>query len=387
MKLIEVKSKKDEKDFHELPFDIYAKDSNWIPHLKQDIQAKFEQDQNKYFDGSNAVRFLIYNDHGKCVARAAAFVNHETSHTYEQPTGGIGFFECIDDQSVANTLFEACIDWLKARGMEAVDGPINFGERDQFWGLLTENFTDPNVYGMNYNPPYYKELFEHFGFQNYFNQYVFRRDVHVKAQAVFVRKYNQLMQDPSYRISNVSGYSKAQIARDLCTVYNGAWGGYSDFKELKYKGALEMVTKMKPVMDPNIIIFIYKNDQPIGFYVNLPELNEIFRYVNGNLNWLGKLKFLYYKWAKRPSTMVGVVFGVIKEFQGKGVEGAMIKWTEDNVIPMGVYHNTVLTWIGDFNPKMLTVTKYLGAEHYRTLVTYRYLFDRNKTFERCPIVE
>ena len=85
--------------------------------------------------------------------------------------------------------------------------------------------------------------------------------------------------------------------------------------------------------------------------------------------------------------MVGVVFGVIKEYQGKGVEGAMIKWAEDNVIPMGVYHNTVLTWIGDFNPKMLTVTKYIGAEKYRTLVTYRYLFDRNKAFERCPVVE
>lgn len=386
MKLIEVKDKKHEEDFLKLPHYIYANDPNWIPHLKQDIQAKFDLEKNKFYDGKNAVRYLVYNDQNTCVARVAAFINPETVNSYEQPTGGIGFFDCINDQEVANLLFEACIAWFKERDIEAMDGPINFGERDQFWGLLVENFTDPNVYAMNYNLPYYQELFENFGFQNYFNQYVFRRSVHVKAQPIFVRKYNQIMKDTNYKISNVKGYSLERIAHDLSTVYNESWAEYSDFKEFKYEAALELVKKMKSVMDPNIVIFAYYNDKPIGFYVNLPELNEIFRFVNGDLNWLGKLKFTYHKWRKTTQTMIGVVFGVVKEFQGKGIEGAMIKWAEDHVVPMGVYNNTVLTWIGDFNPKMLTVTKFLGAEQYRTLVTYRYLFDRNKPFERCSVV-
>lgn len=384
MKLIEVKDKKQEKAFHALPHYIYAEDPNWIPHLKQDIQGKFEVETNKFYDGTNAVRYLVYDDSNKCVGRVAAFINYEIVDSYEQRTGNIGFFDCINDQNAANLLFEACIDWLKERNIEAMDGPVNFGERDQFWGLLTENFTDPNVYGMNYNLPYYQELFENFGFQNYFNQFVFRRDMHVKVQPIFARKYKQIMSDSSYRINNVRGYSNEQIARNLSTIYNGGWADYSDFKEFKYEAALELVNKLKPVMDPDIVIFAYKDDVPIAFYVNLPELNEIFRFVNGDMNWLGKLKFLYHKWKKTSQTMVGVVFGVVKEFQGKGVEGALIKWGEEHIVPMGVYHNTVLTWVGDFNPKMLTVTKFLGAEHYRTLVTYRYLFDRNKPFERCP---
>ena len=85
--------------------------------------------------------------------------------------------------------------------------------------------------------------------------------------------------------------------------------------------------------------------------------------------------------------MVGVVFGVDRKFQGKGIEGAMIKWTEENIVSIGRYDQTVLTWIGDFNPKMLKVCDNLGANIYRTYITYRYLFDREKEFKRCPIIE
>ncbi len=88
-----------------------------------------------------------------------------------------------------------------------------------------------------------------------------------------------------------------------------------------------------------------------------------------------------------PETMVGIVFGIAKRFQGKGVDGAMIKWTHESLLKEKRYKQTVLTWIGDFNPKMLRIAKDLDAEVYRTYHTYRYLFDRNKPFERCPIIE
>ncbi|MDP4588198.1 MAG: hypothetical protein NWS86_08455, partial [Flavobacteriales bacterium] len=83
----------------------------------------------------------------------------------EQPTGGMGFFDCIDNQEAANLLFETCKKWLNEQGAEAMDGPINFGEKDRFWGLLVENFTDLSSYALNYNPDYYVRLFENYGFQ------------------------------------------------------------------------------------------------------------------------------------------------------------------------------------------------------------------------------
>ena len=104
------------------------------------------------------------------------------------------------------------------------------------------------------------------------------------------------------------------------------------------------------------------------------------------MNWWGKLKFMYYlKFGKRK-TMLGIVFGVSRDYQGRGVEGAMISYAGDYVVPMNRYSETILTWIGDFNPKMLRVIENLGTILYRTLVTYRILFDNSLEFERHPIL-
>jgi hypothetical protein len=388
MQIFEVTNGKDVNDFHEVPRAVYRDDPNWIPHLRQDIDKIFNPAKNKLFANGSAVRFVLRDESGVPIGRIAAFINGKTAHTFEQPTGGIGFFDCINNRAAAFLLFDTAKNWLQEKGMEAMDGPINFGERNQFWGLLIDNFTDPSSYGMNYNPPYYRGFFEEYGFGLYFEQYVFKRDMYLPAQPIFVRKYNQMSTNPDFHLSNIQGRSWEQIAQDFMTVYNGAWGGHENFKPMTIETARKTIKALKPVVDRDIVVFAYHQNVPIAFYVNIPELNEIFKYVNGNLNWLGKLKFIIHKWLKTPETMVGIVFGVVREFQGKGIEGALIKWTEDHVqMKHRRYTETILTWIGDFNPKMLRVCENLGGRRYRTLATMRYLFDRDKPFKRSPLVE
>ncbi|MBK6832435.1 MAG: hypothetical protein IPG92_17625 [Flavobacteriales bacterium] len=156
---------------------------------------------------------------------------------------------------------------------------------------------------------------------------------------------------------------------------------HENHKPMELSTALKIVKAMKPVMDPRLLIFIRYKGRPVAMYISLPELNEIFKYVNGNLNWLGKLKFLYHKWRGTVQTMTGIVFGVAKEWQGKGIEGALIVYAEKNIVEKKLYKDTILTWIGDFNPRMVKVCQNLDAENYRTLATYRYLFDRSIPFE------
>ncbi|MCS6979503.1 MAG: hypothetical protein N2050_07250 [Flavobacteriales bacterium] len=387
MQLIEVTTARHVRQFHKLPFEIYRGNKAWIPHLKQDIEKIFDPRRNKLFrEGGEAIRWLLDDGHGRVIGRVAAFINPRTAHSFKQPTGGLGFFECIDDQAAANRLFDACKDWLAARGMQAMDGPINFGEKLQFWGLLIKNFEAPTTYGMNYNPPYYQALFENYGFREYYKQLLWWRDLLVPAQEVFVRKSEMLLKDPEIRVTNIRGWSAEKFARHFMEVYNDAWGGHEGFKKITFEQALKTFQAMKPVYDPDIIVFVFKKDRPIGFYINLPELNQIFRYVHGNLNLWGKLVFLWHKWRRTPTTMYGLIFGVVKDYQGKGVEGAMIKFAETDIATLGRYKDTVLTWIGDFNPKMIRVCENLGAENYRTFATYRYLFDRNAPFERHPLI-
>lgn len=394
MRLVEAKDKPTSKAWMRLPWSIYAADRNWIPHLKQDIEKVFDPLRNKLLkpettsgQHGEAIRWVLLDDAGKAIGRIAAFINPKTAWTEKQPTGGIGFFECINDQAAANLLFDAGRDWLKARGMEAMDGPINLGDRNMFWGLLIENFTDSPIYGTNYNPPYYKDLFEGYGFRVWFNQLFFKRSVSVPAQPIFHRKYNQLKNDPDIRMHDCRGRSVEQIASDFCTVYNDAWVDHENHKPMEASTALKIVKAMKPVMDPRLLIFVRHKDRPIAMYISLPELNEIFRHVNGNLNWLGKLTFLWHKWRGTVKTMTGIVFGVAKAWQGKGMEGALIVYAEKHIVETRLYADTILTWIGDFNPRMIKVCQNLDAVNYRTLATYRYLFDRSLPFERHPIIE
>ena len=194
------------------------------------------------------------------------------------------------------------------------------------------------------------------------------------------------MQDPKFEIKTIEGIPLEKVAEYFRIVYNGAWAIHKGFKEMKPKAAQKIMQSLKPIIDPKIIVFVYYDKIPVAFYVNIPELNEVFKYVKGNLNWLGKLKFLYHKWKNPPKTMVGIVFGVIKEYHGKGVDAAMIKWYRDNIVEIAGYDKTVLTWVGDFNPKMINVSKSLGGKEYRKLSTYRFLFDPNAMFERHPVI-
>lgn len=372
--------------FHKVPRIIYADDANHVQHLRQDIDKLFDLKTNKLLRKGKAKRWIFINDNNKLVGRVAAFINPKTAYGEKQPTGGIGFYEAIDDQKTADFIFNTAKAWLLSEGMEAMDGPINFGERNQFWGCLTKNFTDPSSYGMNYNPPYYQHQFEQYGFKTYFEQYLFRRPALMPIQEVFIRKNKNLREKHGVQVNNIVNKTFEEAAEDFREVYNAAWGGHDNFKPMKRDGALKVMLALKPVIDKRIVFFAYHDNKPIGFFINTPELNEIFKYVNGDLNLIGKLKFLYHKWRETSQTMVGIVFGVSKEWQGRGVEGAMIDWAGDYVTKNTNYKEIVMTWIGDFNPKMLKVAHNLGAERYREMKTYRYLFDREAPFERYPLI-
>lgn len=388
MRLIEVQDDKTRAAFHALPRRIYADDPVWIPHLKQDIDKVFDRDKNRIFKkGGQAKRWVAQDGDGQWVGRIAAFVNPKYSKGMEQPTGGVGFFESTDDDAVATLLLDAAEAWLKEQDMEAVDGPINFGEKDKYWGLLVDNFTDLPSYGMNYNRPYYARFFEARGYQVYYKQFIYGRRVQLDIQEPFERKRAQIEARGGFEVVTARDLTKEQLAEYFCTTYNNAWGGHHGFAKMPLKQAQRTVKALKPVMDPDIIFFVLDQGKPVAFYVNIPELNQIFRHVDGNLDAIGKLKFLYHKWRKTSDIMVGLVFGIDRDYHGQGLDGYLIDIAGKQIQAKGRYHSTTLTWIGDFNPKMIRITENLGTERTRTYHTLRKLFDPDKPFKRVPIAK
>lgn len=385
MELIEVTTEALAKDFLMLPVRLYQGDKNYIRPLDKDVTQVFDEKKNKFFRHGRLKRWLL-KDGGQYVGRVAAFINERTANTFDQPTGGMGFFECIDNQEAANQLFDACKNWLSKEGIEAMDGPINFGERDKFWGLLIEPF-DPPTYNMNYNFPYYQKLFENYGFEVYFRQFTYRRHMQKPLDKKYQEKAERVGKDPKYSFRHIDKKKLPEYAEHFREVYNLAWGGsHKNFKGMRKEQAMNIMKTMKPVMFDDIIWFGFYDDKPISFFIMLPELNKIFKHVNGKISGVGLLKFIWYRYIKRVRDVYGVVFGVVPEHRGKGVEGAMVQAAGDYLQPLNKYDMLEMNWIGDFNPKMINIVENVGGEKYRTYHTYRYLFDRDKEFKRAPII-
>lgn len=388
MTIIKVNSAKTIKQFHKLPFKIYKNDKNWIPHIKQEVEAVFTPKQNKFFRHGEAIRWILQNEEGKTIGRIAAFINRKKAFTESQPTGGFGFFECIDDKEAANLLFNTAKKWLSEREMEAMDGPINFGERDRYWGLLVKGHEKPPIYGNAYQPAYYESLFENYGFKMYFEQYMFERSVHEEIQEKYRERSNIILQDPGYTFRHMEKDKMFEYAEDFRTIYNKAWVKHSNFKGMPETQARSIMRKLKPVMDCELIWFAYYNNKPVGFFIALPELNQIFKYIKGNLNWWGKIKFLFHQKRGVCNNVFGMAFGIVPDHQKKGLEGAIMMAVKKQFETRGnKYKNIIVTWIGDFNPKMIRIVQNLGTNKYMTLRTYRKLFDENAPFERCKTIQ
>lgn len=376
----EVTTAADKKAFLQVAVDIYANDPNWIRPLDKDIEEVFDPEKNKFIKrGGEYMRWLLQDEAGRNVGRIAAFVNK--TYKQEQPTGGIGFFECDDNYEHAAMMFDHCRQWLQARGMEAMDGPINFGERDKWWGLVTDGYYSP-LYGMTYNPPYYVQLFERYGFQVYFNQVCFALKVKNKLEKKFYDRHAMYAANPEFRAQRIEKNKLDKYVKDFTTIYNKAWAGHGGGKSLEEKTVAKMFKTMKPVMDENIIWFAYHKEEPIAMWVNLPDLNQYFRHLNGQFGLLQKLKFLWLKRFGKCNRFVGIIFGVVPEYQGKGIDGFIIVEGAKVIQSMARYDDYEMQWIGDFNPKMINIAESLGTTRSRNLVTYRYLFDRNKEFKR-----
>jgi hypothetical protein len=384
MQLKEVNDKKSAREFILFPVTLYKNDANWIRPLDKDIEQVFNPEKNKAFRHGTVIRWILTDNTGQCIGRVAAFINSKYKTKGDTvPVGGMGFFECINDQNAANRLFDACKNWLQKNGMEAMDGPINFGERDRWWGLQVEGFKQP-LYCMNYNPPYYQQLFETYGFKLFFNQYCYGLKIKNRLQDKFYTRHKELASNPDFTAKHITKKDLVQFAKDFTAVYNKAWAGHGGLKQMEEKTVIAMFNSMKPIMDEKISWFVYYKNEPIAFWLNIVDLNQWFKYLNGRFDWWGKLKFLCLKTLLKNKKINGLIFGIIPEFQGQGIDAFMIL-EGANVIQKELhYEDFELQWIGDFNPKMMNIAESLGTTITRKLITYRYNFDRDAAFHRHP---
>jgi hypothetical protein len=385
MQIVEVKDNWTRKAFHQVAKNIYRRDTNWVPPLEIMVDSAFDPQKNAFYKNGDGTRWILKNDEGKLIGRIGAFINGNKAYTFQQPTGGCGFFECIDDQDAANLLFDTAKDWLTERGMQAMDGPVNFGENLINWGLLAEGYMQQG-FGMPYNKPYYVKLFENYGFQIYFKQYSY----HLNHKDPFPERFWKIAEwvakKPNFRFEHVNFNNLEKYIRDFVTIYDQAWANFDNHQTVDLDDVRGMVKMAKLIADEEFIWFVYNNDEPVLFFCMIPDWNQILKKLNGKANLWSILKFIWYKKMHTITRSRILIMGVVPKYQGTGLESAVF-WHLDNVMKRKLWYNqTELSWVGDFNPKMMAMYISVGGVHAKTHYTMRYLFDRTAPFERAPML-
>lgn len=388
MKIIEVTNKATAHSFIMVNVLINRNNPSYIRPLDKEVNDVFDTNKNKAFKFGSAKRWILKDNSGKLIGRIAAFASSKYTNKGDNfPVGGCGFFDCIDDNTAAALLFDTAKEWLQQQGVEAMDGPINFGERDKWWGLMVEGYEEPPLYGISFNPPYYEHLFEDYGFQNFYNQYYYSIPSTAPLSDKYKERYEKFLSKPGYRASIVNKNNLEKHAKDFSTVYNLAWAQHNSGKEISYDAALKMFRKMKPIIDESLVWFAYYKEDPIGMWINIPDLNQYFKYFNGKFGWWQKLQFLFLQKFKPSRKINGIAFGVVPKFQGLGIDAFLIYSGSLLIKEQARYDMMEMGWAGEWNPRMIGIYKALGATPSRRMVTFRYLFDRSQPFHRHPVVE
>ena len=385
MKLIEVTNRGTVTQFLDMVDFIYKGDLHYVRQLDSEIESIFNPEKNSFFQHGEAIRWILTDDNGKVTGRVAAFINNRKAFTFQQPTGGMGFFECINDQIPANILFNQCRDWLAARGMMAMDGPINFGENDVNWGLLVEGFIHPG-FGMNYNPPYYKTLFESYGFKFYFEQVSNHLDLTKPFPDRFWKIAEWAMRKPELSFRHFTYNLAGKFIGDLKEVYDDAWKFHENFTPMDVATLQRSLAKAKSFVDPEMIWFVYHNEEPIAFLIQFPDVNQILKYLHGKLHLWNKLKFIWLKYRKTMTRTRIVIMGVKPKYQRYGVESGIFWHLNEKMKKKPHITELELSWVGDFNPKMRALHESVGATFAKRHVTYRKLFSDDIDFQRSTII-
>lgn len=370
LRAIQIRDRREEEIFLNVSDAILGRDRNWIPYLRSEIKNIFDPALNPYFRHGTARRWILVNESGEVLGRIAAFINFKKMYDENKKIGCVGFFECVNNREAAFVLFETATRWLvEYYQVSAIDGPVNFGENDKYWGLLVKGFTPPS-YGMNYNHPYYQDLFESYGFKIHYRQLTTRIDLEKPFPERVNRIARRVLANNKYTFKPFCYAEQEKFIKDFVHIYNEAWASFKNFQPIESDVVKKSLSELKPIINDSVIWFAYTGSQAVGFLMAVPDVNEIVKYTNGRLDVWGTAQFLFYKHWKGFSCLRVVVMGIAPDYQQRGLESALIVQAYDKG-KANRYKHVELAWVGDFNNKMIAVHKAMGAVEDKEHATFR----------------
>jgi GNAT superfamily N-acetyltransferase len=364
VEIVPVSDGRDLNRFIAFPYDHYRDDPLWVPQLRRDVRTLLSPGKNPFFEHAQAQYLLAYRN-GTVVGRIGAIKNDMHNQAHHDRVGFYGFFESIDDQTVANALFDAAAAWLRARGFDTMRGPMSPSVNDEC-GLLLQNDGTPPSLMMPYNPLYYRALHERYGFTKAKDLLAYDGGSS-EAPERFVRLAQRAMARANITVRPLDMKRFTDEVELVKALYNRAWEKNWGFVPLTEAEIDHLAKQLKPIVVADMVLFAERAGEIVGFGVGLPDFNLALLHNRSGRMFPGILKVLWHARKIRRARIL--LLGVIPEFRGRGVDAALYYTIWMNSVRHGMPRGEA-GWILEDNEPMNKAARALGFQHTKTYRVY-----------------
>jgi hypothetical protein len=357
-----VRNKADREQFIKFLWKIYEGNPAWVPPLLMDRRKLMDKEKNPFYQHADVEFFLARRD-GEIVGRIAGIVNHNHNKEHQENIGFFGFFECIDDQVVANALFDAARDFLRGRGVTAMRGPANPSVNDEY-GLLVDGFDERPTLLMPYNPEYYVRLIENYGFVKAKDLYAYLLSQETVYSDRFERANSLVKMRNQITIRTLDMKHFDRDAAIVKQIYNAAWAKNWGAVPMTDAEMDALAKDLKPIVVPDLVLFAEAKGKVIGFGLSLPDINMALRYNKKGRLLPGLLQLFLRK--KEINLVRVIVLGVLPEYLNTGAAGVLFYETAVRAKKLGYMYGEA-SWILEDNVRMVRAAEALNGK-----ITKRY---------------
>lgn len=360
-----VRSFRDQLRFIKLPREIQKNDPQFVPPLVPEMLKTLNQKKNPFFQNAKMEMFLA-KQNGNLVGRIAAIRNEIHDQTHNEHCGFFGYFESINDKSVANELLKTAQRWTQERGANIFRGPINLSTNNEI-GLLVDGFDTPPAVMTTHNPPYYEKLLQDFGLQSV--KELLGYDVKSKGIAIDrLRRVSERVRERGrFTTRKLSMKNFQTEIETMRKIYNAAWEKNWGFVPVSAAEFQFSAKGLKQIVDPELALFAEADSKPIAFIAAIPDINWAVKQIDGKLLPFGifRLPGLL----KKTHAVRMPLFGVHPSHRNSGIEGVLLLELIERGIARGV-ERCDCSWILEDNLLIRRPIEAIGGRIYKRYRIY-----------------
>ncbi len=360
-------TRKQRRQFVELPWNLYRNDPNWVPPLRSNQAELLGFKQHPFHEVAEVQTFIAQRD-GVTMGRIAAILNHAHNQHYNSQIGFFGFFESVDDQQVADALFDAARAWFAERNITQLRGPANPSVNYEC-GLLVDGFDSPPTFMMTYNPPFYPKLIEQAGFEKVHDLLAFIGYIdQLPAVQAKLKPLADMAQERAE--ATIRPLNSKRFKEDLevfLNLYNRSLGHMWGFVPMTAGEVRALGKALKYLLIPELTLIAEVHGEGVGVVIGLPDYNPRIKQIDGRLFPFGFWHLLHNKQGLNRIRVLSI--NVVPEYQRWGLGLSLMRDLVPKILELGI-KEAEFSWVSEANTMACSGLRKGGAKHYKTYRMY-----------------